>query len=245
MVIDKLSQETIDFIIANRNKMTIKELSEKSSVSFSNLRRAIGELIARGDLKDARNKNEYYEIEGEIWRKLKLDEVVADTYLVSNLGRVYNSKLKTLMIDIDENKNHRNYHLVMLNKKDNSRGTYKVHRLVAITFIKVPDILKCFTIDKLIVNHKNGKKRDNCVNNLEWMTMKENIEHAITTGLVDNKAWNNFSVKRTPEQIILICTKIKEGLSNKEIAKLVNLDPRRINAIRVKEKWKSVSDLYF
>ena len=58
--------------------------------------------------------------------------------------------------------------------------TYRkyVHVMVAEAFLGVPD-------DKnLEVNHKNGIKYDNSVGNLEWVTAKENIHHAIENGLI-------------------------------------------------------------
>lgn len=64
--------------------------------------------------------------------------------------------------------------------KDGKRKSFKVHRLVAIAFIPNPD-------NKPEVNHIDGNKINNNIDNLEWVTSSENSVHAYETGLNSNK----------------------------------------------------------
>lgn len=104
-------------------------------------------------------------------------------YQVSNKGRVKGverTKMwKGLEIPIQskilKEGNSKGYKKVNLSK-DGIKETLKIHRLVAQTFIPNPDNLSD-------VNHKDGDKANNCVDNLEWITEQGNTLHAYENGL--------------------------------------------------------------
>lgn len=93
---------------------------------------------------------------------------------VSNMGRIKHSTGR-----ITTGFNHNEYKRVHLMRIDDVRKHLLVHRLVALNFIPNPYKLKC-------VNHKNGKKDDNRMENLEWTSHSENSLHAYRTGLNSN-----------------------------------------------------------
>lgn len=117
-------------------------------------------------------------------------------YYVSNFGNVKVFSAKTN---------------IELNRKpqDNGCGYLKiawkyVHRMVAETFLDKED-------GKDFVNHKDGNKKNNHVNNLEWCTRSENMQHAFENGLA-----NNFHTEESKDKISKSRKGIKPQLKNRQ-----------------------------
>ena len=92
----------------------------------------------------------------------------SDDYRISIDGTV--TSLKYNKIKILKPILRSNGYVSVVLRKDNKSIPMYVHRLVAITFLKNEE-------NKEVVNHKNGIKTDNNLNNLEWVTHTENSQH--------------------------------------------------------------------
>lgn len=99
----------------------------------------------------------------EIWRDIKDYEGI---YRISNLGNVYSVRRDSLL----KSGMSGNGYLSVILCTDGRRKHFKVHRLVAEAFIENK-------LNKPAVNHKDEDKHNNNVNNLEWVTTKENINY--------------------------------------------------------------------
>ena len=154
----------------------------------------------------------------EVWKQIKNYE----DYFISNLGKVKsckNKKERILKLREDSNKRYLYAHLC----KNGKHKMFSVHRLVLKTFNNVENS------ENLEVNHKDYNVKNNNINNLEWVTRKENIKHAFLKK--DRKKSMFFKDKKgilhnKSIEYILKCPdgNVKSFYSGAEFKRLTGLD---------------------
>ena len=162
-------------------------------------------------------------------------------YLISNFGRI-----KSLSREIKIRYKHKGFtkEKILCFGKDKSgynriplisngkRITFKVHRLVAKAFVPNPN-------NKPFVNHINGIKTDNRVENLEWCTAKENINHAIKIGLKNPSLGEENGLSKLTEKEVRYILSI-ENKTHKEISLMYNVSRSTISYIIRRKTWKHI-----
>lgn len=108
-----------------------------------------------------------------MWKKFYFEDEETD-YSISDRGEVRKDSSNYILSQSSQ----QDYKFVTL-LINGKQKRMRVHRLVAQTFIENLD-------NKPYVNHINGCKSDNYVENLEWVTPSENTRHAVATGLMNN-----------------------------------------------------------
>lgn len=165
----------------------------------------------------------------ESWIKV----VGFNNYRISNFGRIFNEKEKRELHPVP-NKKRRGYFYISL-QQDGRRENMLLSRLVAKHFLRNPNNLPQ-------VNHINGNKSNNRIDNLEWITAKDNILHAITTGLAPRALrGNQLPMTKTNEKDVKHIRQLAlDGYLHKDIAKKFKLGVSTVTHIVNRTRWSWV-----
>lgn len=122
-------------------------------------------------------------------------------------------------------------HSTAIGGRNGLKVNLRIHRLVGLAFIPNPE-------NKPEINHIDGVKTNNHVSNLEWVTSKENSQHAVKTGLIVPKQGEdqNFSKLKNAEASEIRRLHQTNKYSRKELANMFNVSPRIIGDCI---KWKT------
>lgn len=161
----------------------------------------------------------------EEWR-----DIVGYSYKVSSLGRVWSYRSKKYLKPCAKGRPGLTPYLsVTLYGRGKRRQAY-VHRLVAEAFLQgAPTGCQ--------INHIDGNKFNNSLNNLEWCTARENMKHAKLLGLHRVEGSENGRAKLTNKEVLAIRA-IGSILSYRDIASLFNIGVTAVQEIITKKKWK-------
>lgn len=172
----------------------------------------------------------------EIWKGLIYGgEDYSEWIEISNLGRVRNPKTRTIR---KQNLLRTGYYFVSFSMGSRKKKkTFRVHKGLAETFIPNPE-------NKPQVNHIDGNKQNNSLENLEWVTNRENIKHAYKLGLADPLTWNRRNnAKLTDEEVRFIRKNYipydkKHGTHG--LGRKFNMHPETIRQLLNYETYKDV-----
>ena len=149
---------------------------------------------------------------------------------VSSIGRVRkaaNQRRKERILT-EFPKDRDGYARCSVQKLDGTWTSQPVHRLIALAFIENPE-------NKTCVNHIDNNRLNNCVENLEWVTPKENVYHSYKFG-------NRQVCKEVPRNTILTdfqisqIDKLRETYTVNQIANLFNIQYQSLKNIIHKKK---------
>lgn len=120
-------------------------------------------------------------------------------YQISNDGQVRSFKQSKSQPHMIKSFEDRDGYLCVRLTKNGNKHQYRIHRLVAETFILNKE-------NKPTVNHIDGNKHNNCVDNLEWATYREQIRHVVDNNL------------RSSQSVRVICIETGEQFPSKRSA---------------------------
>jgi hypothetical protein len=150
-------------------------------------------------------------------------------------GKEVQRKVKEMFLKPKRDKD--GYHRLVVGGRKKRRH-YRVARLVALHFLWNPE-------NKPEVNHLNGDKTNDCVDNLVWATRSEQVQHAFDTGLKTPARGSQHGMAiLTERKVCRILALLSRGYPRKRIRERFGITDRTVRAIARNEQWKHVPDLW-
>lgn len=135
--------------------------------------------------------------------------------------------------------NNRGYPRATLSH-EGRRQWYTVHTLIAAAFLPKPDGPIGCAVNEYHVNHKDGDKTNNRIENLEYVTALENMRHARRTGLLNVVGIKNGRSKIGPVDVREIRALYDQGTIQAEIALRFGIDQTQVSRIIRRESWSHI-----
>lgn len=150
-------------------------------------------------------------------------------YSINKLGQLKNNKTnKLIKVSIGKI----GYKVVNL-WKNNKYKTFYVHRLLCIYF-------KVKKRNKNEVNHIDGNRLNNDLNNLEWCSRTDNVHHALNTGLVSLGEKRKGSKLSNKQALDIYNFTINKTYSVEHISLLFKISKTQVYQIKNKKEWKHI-----
>ena len=165
-------------------------------------------------------------METQFFKRVKGAE---DYYMASIWGEVYSIRFNKFL---KPGKSNNGYLKVNISVGGKNRFR-AIHRIIAETFLPTPE-------GKAEVNHKNGIRTDNRLENLEWCTHSENIQHSIKVTKTFKIGERHASAKLNDEKIREIRMLTKFGVKQTRLANYYRVAQRTIFQIVHNQNWKHV-----
>lgn len=154
-----------------------------------------------------------------------------DQYAACRTGRIFSLRSGKYLAGVDS---PNGYRLVSLSQ-GGVKKQFLVHRIIAQAFLPNPD-------NKRTVNHLDGDKKNNKLENLAWATDSEQAIHAIESGL--RKKFINDYRTYSDELIHRLCQMIVENFRTKEIVDLLDVPGHLVANVRKKTQYTDISCEY-